>query len=291
MGLPKFNYVAPETVQEACQILEKLGGQAKVMAGGTDLLIKMKHGALRPKTIVGLRKIKELRKISFRKNQGLFIGAMALLEEVASHPKVKKLYPAVAYAASQTATVQIRNMGTVVGNICNAAPSADNIPSLMAFGAELIIASPNGERRILLENFFKGPGEVNLNRGELVKGVLVPPPPEGSGVSYQFISQRSKVDIAAVCVAAMVVIDKGRTRDVKIVLGAVAPTPIRALEAEGLLRGKKLADRSIQKAAEQASQEARPITDMRATSEYRRLMVAVLTKRALLEARQMALAS
>jgi len=291
MGLPKFEYIAPETTQEACKILEELGQQAKVMAGGTDLLIKMKHGLLRPRTIVGLRKIKELRKISFSKTQGLFIGAMALLGEVASHPKVKKIYPAVAYAASQTATVQIRNMGTVVGNICNAAPSADNIPCLMALGAELIVVSPQGERRVLLEDFFKGPGEVDLIRGELVKGVVVPPPPKGSGLSYQFISQRSKVDIAAVCVAAMVVVDKERAKDVRIVLGAVAPKPIRSLKAEDLIRGKKLSDRAIQKASEQASQECRPISDMRATAEYRRAMVAVLTKRALMEARQMALSS
>ena len=291
MGLPKFEYIAPETTQEACKILEELGQQAKVMAGGTDLLIKMKHGLLRPRTIVGLRKIKELRKISFSKTQGLFIGAMALLGEVASHPKVKKIYPAVAYAASQTATVQIRNMGTVVGNICNAAPSADNIPCLMALGAELIVVSPQGERRVLLEDFFKGPGEVDLIRGELVKGVIVPPPPKGSGLSYQFISQRSKVDIAAVCVAAMVVVDKERAKDVRIVLGAVAPKPIRSLKAEDLIRGKKLSDRAIQKASEQASQECRPISDMRATAEYRRAMVAVLTKRALMEARQMALSS
>ncbi|HIC86418.1 MAG TPA: xanthine dehydrogenase family protein subunit M [Desulfobacterales bacterium] len=291
MGLPKFEYIAPETTQEACKILEKLGQQAKVMAGGTDLLIKMKHGLLRPRTIVGLRKIKELRKISFSKTQGLFIGAMALLGEVASHPKVKKIYPAVAYAASQTATVQIRNMGTVVGNICNAAPSADNIPCLMALGAELIVVSPQGERRVLLEDFFKGPGEVDLIRGELVKGVVVPPPPKGSGLSYQFISQRSKVDIAAVCVAAMVVVDKERAEDVRIVLGAVAPKPIRSLKAEDLIRGKKLSDRAIQKASEEASQECRPISDMRATAEYRRAMVAVLTKRALMEARQMALSS
>ena len=291
MGLPKFEYIAPETTQEACKILEELGQQAKVMAGGTDLLIKMKHGLLRPRTIVGLRKIKELRKISFSKTQGLFIGAMALLGEVASHPKVKKIYPAVAYAASQTATVQIRNMGTVVGNICNAAPSADNIPCLMALGAELIVVSPQGERRVLLEDFFKGPGEVDLKRGELVKGVVVPPPPKGSGLSYQFISQRSKVDIAAVCVAAMVVVDKERAEDVRIVLGAVAPKPIRSLKAEDLIRGKKLSDRAIQKASEQASQECRPISDMRATAEYRRAMVAVLTKRALMEARQMALSS
>ncbi len=288
MSLPKFEYIAPKTIQEACEILERLGDEAKVMAGGTDLLIKMKHGAAGPKAVVGLRNIKGLSSIEFDPKSGLYIGAMALLRDVASHPTIQKIYPAVAYAASQTATVQIRNMGTVVGNICNAAPSADNIPPLMALDAELMVVGPKGERRVALKDFFKGPGQTSLKRGELVSAVFVPLPPPNGAVSYKYISQRSKVDIAAVCVAAMVAVDRGRAQKVRIVLGAVAPTPIRAKKAEQLLLGKKLSEQAIKKASRQASQECSPITDMRASAEYRRTMVEVLTARALTEARDLA---
>lgn len=288
MALSKFEYFAPVSIEEALGLLEMKGEDARVMAGGTDLLLKIKGGQLQPGAVIGLKKIKDLDNISFNKREGLMIGATALLSDVASHPDILREYPSIAYAASVTANVQIRNMGTVAGNICNAAPSADNAPTLMAMGAEVTLRSTKSERRLTLDQFFKGPGLTAIEDGELLTGILIPPPLPHQGVSYQHISARSRVDIAGVCVSAMVRLNEERYEEVGIVLGAVAPTPMRARETEGILKGKRLNDELIQKAGISASEESRPISDMRSSAEYRKKMVAVLTKRALVEATERA---
>ena len=157
---------------------------------------------------------------------------------MAAHPDIRRRYPAVAYAAGQTANVQVRNLGTVGGNLCNAAPSADNAPTLMALGAEMVLAGPQGERRIALDQFFKGPGQTVLAPGEILTAIQVPPPPPHSGAAYQHVLARGRVDICAASVGAAVVLEGETCRDVRIFLGAVGPTPLRALQAEGLVRGK-----------------------------------------------------
>lgn len=286
MPLPKFEYFAPTTIEDACKLLEEKGSEARLMAGGTDLLIKLKRRTIQAGAIIGLKKIPGLDIIKVERNKGLTIGAMALLAHVASHKQVNKYYPAVAYAASVTANVQIRNMGTVVGNLCNAAPSADNAPVLLAMNAEVSIVSSKGERKVPLSQFFKGPGLTAVGPGEIVKEIFVPWPPPQSGVSYQYISPRSKVDISAACVGAMVIMDGKICREARIALGAVAPTPIRAKRTEELLSGKELTPELLNEAGKVASKEARPISDMRASAQYRRQMIKVLTKRALEEARR-----
>lgn len=283
MRLPHFDYAAPRTLREAIRIYSEMGPDARVMAGGTDLLVRMKHGLLRPTAVINIADIKELRAIRFNSKEGLVIGAAAKLAEVASHPSVRKRYPAVAKAAAKTANVQVRNMGTVGGNLCNAAPSADNAPTLIAMGAEVDIVGLKGERRMMLEDFFRGPRLTALEPGELLRSVRVPVPPEGSRASYQHISARGKVDISAVCVGAMAVFEGDLCRDVRIALGAVAPKPVRALETEALLRGSVWTKESVAAAGRKAAEESRPITDVRASAEYRRNMVDVLTRRALLE--------
>lgn len=289
MGLAKFEYYAPSTIEEACCLLEEKGDDAMVMAGGTDLLVKIRHRRIRPKAVIGLKKIKGLNQISFDKKWGLIIGATALLADVATHLIILKKYPAIAYAAQETATVQIRNMGTVAGNLCNGAPSADNAPTLMAMGAEVTLASIKGERQPPLDQFFKGPGLTNMDQGEILTSVIVPLPPPFSGASYKHISARGKVDIPAVGIGAMVIMDGERCKEARIVLGAVAPIPMRAAKTEKLIKGNKLTQKLIERAGLQASKESKPITDVRATAEYRRKMVEVLTKRALLEAKRRAL--
>lgn len=289
MSLSKFEYYAPETVEEACALLEKKAEGAYLMAGGTDLLVKINQRALKPKAIIGLKKVKGIDEIKFDNKNGLTIGAMATLADVASHPIIQKKYPVVAYAASQTANVQIRNMGTVVGNLCNAAPSADNAPTLIVMGAQVIIASQKKERRLFLDEFFRGPGMTALSTGEMVTGILVPPPAPNSGVSYQHFSQRGQVDIAAASVAAMLALRKNICEHVRIVLGAVGPVPLRAMKTEEMIRGKRLSNSLVERASTQASAESKPISDVRASAEYRKSVVAVLTKRALLEAYNRAL--
>jgi len=284
MTLPRFEYFAPERLEEALLILSEKGRGACVMAGGTDLVMKMKRGLLKPATIIGLNRIKELNKIDFNAKKGLTIGATALIAEVASHPDIKRRYPAIAYAAGVMANVQIRNMGTVAGNLCNAAPSADNASTLMAMGAEVTLTSMEGDRHIPVERFFRGPGMTVIEPGEIMTSIFVPIPPSRSGASYKRISARGKVDIAAVCVGVMVTMENETCKEVRIVLGAVAPVPLRAIKTEKILKGKRITQELIKKAGEQASRESRPISDVRASAEYRKKMVSALTRRALEEA-------
>ncbi len=288
MNISGFEYFSPRSVEEASQLLLEKGKGAFVMAGGTDLLIKIRRKLLKPAVIIGLKGIPGLDKISFNRKQGLTIGATALLSDVAHHPKILRHFPAIAYAAKSTANTQIRNMGTVAGNLCNAAPSADNAPTLLAMGAEVILAGTQGERRLPLDQFFIGPGQTAIEPGEILTAIFVPTPPPHSGVSYQWISARGKVDISAVGVGVMVTMKGKVCSSAKIALGAVAPTPMRARKAEKILSGKVLSSRMIEKAALEASREAKPISDVRASAEYRKQMVAVLTGRALSEARQRA---
>ena len=289
MTLPKFEYFAPESLEEAQQLLLDKGEGAYLLAGGTDLLVKMNHDLLKPDSVIALKHIKGLEEITFDPKEGLKIGATALLANVAGHPDILKHYPAVAAAAKETANVQIRNMGTVAGNICNAAPSADNAPSLLAMNAEVVIIGAEGEKRLPLEQFFKGPGLNVLDSGEILTAILVPVPDSDSGVSYQHISARGKVDISAVCVGAMVHMERDICRDARIFLGAVAPVPMRALKAEAKVLGEQLTEEIIETAGIAAFEESQPITDVRSSAEYRKKMVAVLTRRALTEARDRAL--
>jgi len=289
MTLPKFEYFAPESLEEASRLLAENGPGAHLLAGGTDLLVKMNHGLLKPTTVIALKRIPGLNAIAFDSDQGLRIGATALLSDVASHPDILTHYPAVAAAARETANVQVRNMGTITGNLCNAAPSADNAPTLLALNAEVILTGSDSERQLPLDQFFKGPGETERRPDEIVTAIWVPPPVPHSGMSYQHISARGKVDISAVCVGAMVVMAKETCQEARIFLGAVGPTPLRAAGAEGIIRGETLTEERIETAGDQASDECRPITDVRASAEYRKKMVAVLTRRALQEARERAL--
>ncbi|MBW2613539.1 MAG: FAD binding domain-containing protein, partial [Deltaproteobacteria bacterium] len=175
-----FEYFAPDTIKEAVELLDRLGENTFAMAGGTDLLVKKNHGLIAPDAVVALKKIKNLDRISVGPKKGLVIGATALLADVAAHPVIMKKYPAIADAARNTANVQIRNMGTVVGNLCNASPSADNAPTLLAMGATLSITGPAGDRTLDLEEFFKGPGINALQPAEIVTAITVPPPPPNS---------------------------------------------------------------------------------------------------------------
>jgi CO/xanthine dehydrogenase FAD-binding subunit len=288
MRLPKFDYFAPRSLEEALRLLAEKGDGARILAGGTDLLIRMKQGLVKPQAIIALEGIPALKAIRFQPKIGLTIGAMARLVEVASHPAIRKHYPAVAYAAQETANVQVRNLGTVTGNLCNAAPSADNAPTLMALGAEVALAGPAGERRLPLDQFFRGPRLTALAPGEIMTSIFVPYPPAHSGSSYQHLSARGKVDISAVCVGVMAAFDGETCREVRIVLGAVAPVPLRAVKAEALLKGQPWTPELLSRAADQAGEEAKPISDVRASADYRKKMVPVLTRRALAEARKRA---
>lgn len=284
MRLPKFAYFAPKTVHEALNLLADQGAAGKLMAGGTDVMVKMSHGLLKPGSIIDIQRIEDLGGIRFDKTEGLTLGALARLGEVTSHPDIVRHYPSLSYAVSCMANVEVRNMGTVAGNICNAAPSADTAPPLMTMSAEVTLASLKGERTLPVNDFFRGPGLTAMEPGEILTSIHIPAPLPHSGASYKRISARCGVDIAAVCVGVHVVLNGQAFAEARIVLGAVAAVPMRATKTEALLKGQVKTAEIIRQAGDRAAEEARPISDMRSSAEWRKNMVAVLTRRALEEA-------
>lgn len=285
--MKSFEYVAPKTVKEVVATLKKHGKKAMIVAGGTDLLVKMKGRALGPDVIVDIKRVAGLSEIKFDKKNGLSIGACVTMREAELSPLVRKNYPGVAEGAEIVGSVQIRNRATVVGNLCNAAPSADVAPALVAHGARVRITGPKGTRSLLLESFFAGPGRTILAPGEWVTHVLAPPPPPRTGSAYVRHTTREAMDIAVVGVGAAITLapKDGVCKDVRIVLGAVAPTPVRATHAEALLRGRKLTDALIAQAGEAAaSEDARPISDQRGSAEFRRDLTQVMTERMIKQA-------
>ena len=284
MSLAHFAYLAPLTLSEVVAHLAARKADACILAGGTDLLPKLGKGALNPAVLISLRHVAELRPITFDLQHGLTIGATSRISELLAHEAVTRYYPALADAAWQTATVQIRNMATLAGNICNARPCADNVPTLVACGARVELLSQRGSRTLDLEEVILAPGKTALEPDELLVRIRVPPPPAHAGAAYQCLSARSRVDLTSVSVAVYLVLAEDTIHESRIVLGAVAPKPLRARQAEELLVGRVLTKSLVAEAGQAAANEARPITDIRASAEWRRMMVAVLTQRAIAQA-------
>ena len=273
-----FDYVAVGSVREAVAAL-KNKKRVMVLAGGTDMLVRMKGRALTPEVVVDVKGIPGAG--DFSAKSGLSIGSAVTMRQVELSAKVSEDYAAVAQGAAVVGSIQIRNLATVAGNICNAAPSADVAPGLIALRAKVRIAGPGGRRTLLVENFMTGPGKTALKRGELVTAIQLPTPGPRTGSAFVRHTPRGAMDIAVVNVAvAMTLAPRtGKCEDVRSVLGAVAPTPMRALKAEMLLRGEKLTADLVAEAAAVAGAEARPISDQRASAEFRRELVRVLTGR------------
>lgn len=282
MSLPKFDYIGVSTIEEACRQLAKYKRAAKVIAGGTDLLVRMKDRVIEPRYLIGIKGIKGLNKVVYDRGEGLRIGALATHKDVIGSGVVQRRYPSLVEALETIGTVQVRNLGTVGGNLCNAAPSADSAPTLIVLGAKAKIVGLNGGREVLLEKFFRGPGKTVIRGGEILTEVVVPSEKLHSGSKYEKLFARTSVDIAAVGAACWVLVNpKNRVvKDIKIVLGAVAPIPLRVKKAERVLRGKEASVELIKEAGEVASQEAKPISDIRAGEGYRREMVKVMVRRA-----------
>jgi carbon-monoxide dehydrogenase medium subunit len=256
-----------------------------VYAGGTDVIPRLKARHISaPEVLVDLKGIPDLDYITYHQGTGLKIGALATIASVAHAPEVRAHYPVLAQAAHSIASTQIRNRGTIAGNISMAVPSADSAPALLCLEAELICISAKGERNIPIHEFFQGPSETILRPDELLQEIRIPDPPEKGRGMYIKLSPRSRMDLAVVGVAVTGVVEEGLFRDVRIGLGAVAPTPLRAREAEDLLAGVEVSDDIIHRAAKQAAEESKPIDDHRGSAQYRQMMVEVLTRRALRQA-------
>ena len=284
MSLPHFQYFAPRTVDEAVALLAGPGGPARPFAGGTDLLPRLENRLVRAETLVDLKRIPELRDIGYDPTAGLTIGATVRLADLLELPEVQRSYPAMAEAASQTATVQIRNMGTIAGNVCNGSPCADSVPVLIARGARLALRSPRGERLLPIGDFFKGPGVTALAPDELLVRIHVPPPPPDTGFAFAKLPARTHVDVSAVNVGVMVARKDKACGEARIVLGAVGPVPLRAHKAEAHMAGAILGPKLLDEVGQLAASETQPIDDVRASAAYRRAMAAVLVRRALVVA-------
>lgn len=277
--MKRFDYLAPKSLPEALQMMADRP-KARPLAGGTDLLVQMKEGGRPVEALVSLKRISEVHQ--FTQNGKLTLGAAVTTGQLATNSQILAEYTALANGAGLIGGVQIRNMATVGGNLCNAAPSADTAPPLLVLGAQVVIASTQGERTIPLEEFWLGPGRTVLQPGELLKEIIVPQPPPRSGSFYLRQTPRAWMDIAMVGVAASVTLTADDTiSEARLALGAVAPTPIRAKAAEALLGGQTLADDVLQAVGATAAQEAKPIDDLRASAEYRQHLVKVLAQRAL----------
>ncbi|MCJ7594038.1 MAG: xanthine dehydrogenase family protein subunit M [Desulfobacterales bacterium] len=282
-NLPRFEFLSPKTLEEAVVLMRQYGQKVKVMAGGTDLVPQMKNGGLRPEYVLSLNQIGAQTELRFDEGSGLKIGALCRIADIERSPVVKEHYPVLSQAASVLGSTEIRNRGTVGGNLCNAAPSADMAPSLLVLGARAVVASSKGERVVPLEAFFVGPGKTVLEKDELLVRLEMPPMKPGSAGEYIKLGIRKAMDIAVVGVAAVLALNSkdGVCVEAKLALGAVAPTPMRAKKAENRLIDKKINEEIIGLAAETASEEASPVTDIRASTDYRRAMVQVLTRRAI----------
>jgi carbon-monoxide dehydrogenase medium subunit len=272
----RFAYFEPSSLPEAVALLARYQGRAQPLAGGTDLLVELKEQLRQAECVVNIKKIPGIDRLSFDPQSGLRIGALVTAREIEMSEVVQEKYPSLLQAVRELGSIQVRNRATIIGNVCRASPSADTLPPLIADGAVVSIHGAGGTRRLLLEEFFTGPGKTVLKPEELVTGITVPAPAPGTGKVYLKHGRRKAMELATVGVAVSL-----NDPDVRIVLGAVAPTPIRARKAEDLLRGRKWNGELLKRAAQAAAEEARPIGNVRASAEYRREMVAVLTRRAL----------
>jgi carbon-monoxide dehydrogenase medium subunit len=279
-----FEYFAPKKISEALDLLHGYKDQAKVLAGGTDLLVQMKKGDQQPRYVVDLKRIPGLAGIQYHKNRELRLGAMATISEIESSGIVKDNFPILSEAAKTIGSVQVRNRATVGGNLCRAAPSADLVPALLVLDAQLKIRSVDSERIVQLQDFFLGPGETVLEYNEILTEVKISPPSSGMGTYLKF-GPRQTMDLATVGAAVFIDFDpvNHSCQRVRIALGSVAPTAFRTKEAEKLLLGEKLTPIRIEEAAKIASKESSPITDVYGLDWYKKNIIIVLVKRAIME--------
>ncbi len=290
MHLPNFEYLAPRNPGELATMLAEYGSDARILCGGTDLLVQMKDYAHTPKYVIDINSLDSLATISFDEQQGLYIGATAKMDELLLVPVVKEGYRALWTATETVGARQILSMSSIAGNICNASPAADTPPALAAFDAEVKISSSAGSRAMPLIEFILGNRKTALTTGEYLESITLPPPAPNSGSAYQHFRVRGGMEIAMVSAAVSVQVDpdSGAVVDSRIILGVVAPTPIRAKAAELIVNGQVPNEESLRSAAQACADASKPIDDFRASADYRKEVLKVLFERAFAEAYEQA---
>lgn len=288
----EFDYAAPRSLDDAIALLQEHGANARPLAGGTDLVLMMTDRVVSPQIVIDIKYVPEVTRFEWGDDGSLTFGAATPFRTLETSGRVRRELPGLAEAAGEVGSWQIRNLGTVGGNLCTASPSAEIAPILYALDAHVTIVGPRGQRRLPIQQFITGVRRTALEPDELLVAVQVPAPGERAASHYIKLKERQKMDIAFVGVAAAVSLDGAGDggadgsviREASIALGAVAPTPIRAPRAEAALRGQRLSDAVLDEAGRAAAEAARPISDVRASAEYRKEMVNVLTKRAVRQA-------
>jgi carbon-monoxide dehydrogenase medium subunit len=281
--LKAFDYAAPRSLTEAVTLLADKGDRARVLAGGTDILVQVREGRRDLDLLVDIKLIPEVNELTYDPATGLRLGAAVPCCLIYEHRAVAEAYPGLIDAVSLVGGIQIQSRAGVGGNLCNASPAADTIPALIAHQAVAVIAGPKGRREVPVESFCTAPGRTVLGRGEMLISLRLPPPPPRSAGRYIRFIPRNEMDIAVVGAGVTVVLDESKTRCVaaRVALAAVAPTPLYVPEAGTALVDGPLTEALIDKAAALAKAAARPISDMRGDADYRRHLVGVLTKRAI----------
>jgi carbon-monoxide dehydrogenase medium subunit len=280
--LPQFEYHEPSTLEEACQLMAQLKDKARPLAGGTDLLVNMKKGNIRPENVISLDRIPDLKERGPSDGQWQ-LGACTIVTELAEDADLEAPFYGLTVAAKGLGSPLIRNLATIGGNLATARPAADLPPPLMAHGAKVVLKKAGGERLVLLKDFFKGPGETVMAPDEILSQVILEKPPPLSGSHYIKLGLRKALEISLVNVAAFLSLKAGdgTIASARVVLGAVAPVPMRASSAEEVLIDQRPDESLFSEAGEAAARDSRPIDDHRGSAAYRRDMVKVLTKRCL----------
>ncbi len=278
-------YFQPTSIEECVSLLKEYGTDAKMLAGGTDLVPRLKNKVIRPKAVIGLFSIPNIDKIALTE-AGIMIGSMVQLRHLQKAEELGDRYVVIKEAAGHVSSMQVRNIATIGGNACNASPSADAVQGLMVMDAVCKIDGVNGKRDVAIANFFIGPGKTVLENGEILTGFFIPAPKPRTGTAYEKFAIRGDTDISIVGAGcSLTLCEDGTVTDARISLASVAPKPIRATEAENFLIGKKITETIAREAGKLAASNCKPISDQRASKEYRVEMVKVWVKNAILEAK------
>jgi carbon-monoxide dehydrogenase medium subunit len=272
-----FDYTRPATLSEALALLDEHGPEACVLAGGTDLVVALRNGTLRPRLVIDLKKVSELRPAISENGSWLSISAGTVLADVIDDPRIRQRFPALVEAAVTVGSNQIRNRATLTGNICHASPAADTAPALLVYGAEVNIAGTPGTRRVTLDEFFVGPGKTVLQQGELVTSIELPLTAERRGATFARITRRRGVDLATVSLCCIV--EPGRPT--RFAYGAVGPRPFLVADDSGVLSDANAGDAARDEVLRGMLAKASPISDVRGSREYREAMLLVMSRRAL----------
>jgi carbon-monoxide dehydrogenase medium subunit len=285
--VPGFDFMEPDNLKEALEFISAHEKDAVALAGGTDLMRNIKLGVVRPGWVVSLARLEELSGIH-EQNGGLSIGAMTCMSQLSHSEQVRTLYPALAQAAAQVGSPQVRNRGTLGGNLCNASPCADTAGPAFVFGARVVLKSVVAERRLGMGEFMTGPGQTALGSGEILTAIELPAPSKTGGSAFLSLGRRRALEITIASATASLSLDENRVERVRVCLGSVAPTPILSRAVEHILHGNEPTQEAINAAAKAAVSDVSPIDDLRASAQYRRWMVEVLTRRTLQQALVMA---